>query len=166
MSPLFALVVLALSPCCARNNKEVRPVKCERLQEGKFDAVRASLEAIPRFVPVEARRAHVRFDFSLDPEAVGHSLFVIYSHQARAALYRGPYRPTVNVEIDDRFAADDYYDEVDFRLLLLDERGYRGWTNEQGQPYFRPGARIAVTLLEETTRDEDDLHKDFDVSIR
>lgn len=155
----LALIVATKSP-------EVFFVKCRELNNEELGQAQARLDALPLYVADSLERATVRFQFNLDADAVGESLFVIYSYHARSAVYRGPYHGSVQVAIDGRLAKDRYFDDLQFKLLRIAHKQICTWINDSGAPYWRPNATIDIEFLEERTVDENGLPKSFNVSIR
>jgi hypothetical protein len=148
----------------------IRPGKlgmqCQKLEQEQVDAHLNRFEQTPRYVPGSQGRASVLFQFSLSPEIVGESRFIIFSNRSRAAVYSGPYQVSVSVPIDSNLSADKGYDQLEFRLITITEKQFCTWINERGEPYWHSGAQIAIEFLQEPTTDDTGLPKDFDVTIR
>jgi len=138
---------------------------CKKLEQKQVAIERTRLEQQPRFVAGDKGRAAVHFHFNLDPAAIGESLFAILSNRSHAAVYLGPYKTDVTVEIDERLISDKGYDGVEFRLLQTKNEQFCIWINERGEPYWRPGARATIKFLDEATLDKDGLTKRFDVNL-
>jgi hypothetical protein len=160
--PALLLAVFLL----ARRHTEVRSMHCQKLGPAEVAQDRTRLEQLPRYVPGDKGRGTVQFQFNLSPKEVDESLFVIFSARSRTAVYRGPYLSRVTVEIDDKMAADNSYDSLEFHLLQLKHRQVCTWINERGEPYWRLGAQIAIKFLPEQALDQEGLPKNFDVEIR
>ncbi len=150
----------------AGHNPEVSSMPCQTLEQKQIDEERTRLEKQPRYVPGDKGRASVQFQFNLNPSPAGETLFVIFSNRLHKPVYRGPYRPSVRVEIDDGLSSDKYYDNLEFSLLEFGQKRLCIWTNERGEPYWRPGAHVTIGFLEESTLDKDGLPKRFDIRIQ
>lgn len=140
--------------------------QCQKLDASQFEAARTEFGQVHRYVPGGKGRAFVRFEFSLKPAEVGESIFVILSSRTQTAVYHGPYQSQVSVEIDDNLSADEGYDHLEFWLLRLEEKQSCMWVNEQGAPYWNPGALVTIEFLPEPTVDDEGLRKRFNVTIR
>jgi hypothetical protein len=162
-----AMAVLTLAVWfAAAGSGEGPAMACNKLEQKQVGEERARLEAKPLYAPAGSGRSTVEFSFNLKPPETGDSLFVILSGRLQKAVYRGPYQTTINVEFDSVLAGDGHYDGLEFWLLLPKEQKLCIWVNERGEPYWRPGAHIAIGLLEKQTVDADGLPKRFDVTIR
>lgn len=139
---------------------------CRALDRKQVDEERMRMEAKPLYVAGEKGRSVVEFRFNLKPSEVGDALFVILSGRVQKAVYRGPYRPEIKIEIDDAMTRDKYYDALEFHLLRPEQGQFCIWLNERGEPYWRPGANVDIDFLEEQTEDENGLLKRFNVRIR
>ena len=165
---LLSVAVLLATPLffAAREFMGALPMKCRQLKPTQMDEERAEFERRPRYVLGEKGRAVVHFQFNLDAEDGGETLFVILSNRMGALVYRGPYRRSLSLEMDANLAADDGYDNLEFWLLQLGQKQICGWANERGYPYWRPGADISIEFLREGGFGDDGLFKQHDVTIR
>lgn len=140
---------------------------CQIFDEKKqLDDERILFERRPVYVPRKTERSSVQFQFNLNPAEIGDSLFMIVSHRMNQVVYRGAYRSSITVEIDDRLSADKYYDGLEFWLLQLERKQRCIWINERGEQYWRPGAQISIDFLDQPVLDENGLPRRFDVKIR
>jgi hypothetical protein len=150
----------------AWHHTEVDSMQCQKVGQAQVAEERTRLEQLPRYVLGDKGRGTVEFHFNLNPSEVDESLFVIVSGRSRTAVYRGPYRSKITVEIDSKLSADQNYDDLEFHLLQLKHRQVCRWMNERGEPYWRSGAHITIKFLPEQTLDQAGLPKRFDVEIR
>jgi hypothetical protein len=139
---------------------------CKKLEKKQVPVERVRFEQQSRFVPSDKGRADVHFHFNLDPAAIGESLFAIISNRSHSAVYVGPYKTDITVQIDERLLSDKGYDGVEFWLLRVKDELLCTWINDRGEPYWRPGANATIKFLEEATEDEYGLPKRFDVEIK
>lgn len=146
-------------------HREVVLMKCRDVSDQEAKKAQRRIDAMPLYTPRDQGRSAVQFSFNLDPGAVGESLFVIESMRLDAAVYRGPYQGLVRVEIDDSLSTDDYYDGIEFTLLRIEQKQICTWINDEGAPYWRPGAAIRIDFLQERATDDNGLPKSFNVSI-
>ncbi|QRK11021.1 hypothetical protein JQX13_16460 [Archangium violaceum] len=141
-------------------------MQCQKLTQKQLEAARTHFDQLHRYVLSDKGRSSVQFQFNLSPMVVGESLFAIYSNRTLTTVYLGPYQPQLTVEIDDNLTSDKGYDQLEFRLLQLEKMQGCLWANEQDEPYWQPGARIAIEFLRAQVLDENELPKRFDVTIR
>ena len=141
-------------------------MKCQELEPLEMNEARVNLETRPRYVLGEKGRATVHFRFNLNIEEGSETLFVIFSNQVGALVYRGLYMRSLSLEMDAYLAADRGYDNLEFWLLQLRQKQICSWVNERDYRYWRPGAEISIVFLREGVFDDDHLFKQFDVTIR
>ena len=139
---------------------------CQQLEQKQMDEEKARLELQPVYAPAKTASGKVTFHFNLNRAAAGDSLFVIYSKLLQTNLYRGPYQAEVAIDIDERFARDKNFDNLEFRLLEFMPKQSCRWMNERGEPYWRPGAHVTIALLDERDLDQHGLPRNFEVAIK
>jgi hypothetical protein len=125
---------------------------------------RKHFDELPLFTPTALERAAVEFHINLREVEEG-SLLAIYSNAARAAVYRGPFRPAIRIEIDARLSARGGYDQIELWLLRPAAREVCTFINDRGEPYWRAGAIVRIEILPESITEDDELVKCFEVSM-
>lgn len=140
-------------------------MNCTIVEPHQLDALRAELETVPLYEPGAEGRATVIMQLAPAQKIEGEALMVITSNRLNAAVYRGPYQPRLDLQMDAALADDEGYDNLEFQLLLPNENKVCRASNERGYPYWQPGKRITLRFLENAAYDEDELRMGFEVVI-
>jgi len=140
-------------------------MKCRQYEQSEIDKERANLETRPRYILGKVGRAAVHFQFNLDIKDNEKTLFSILSNQTRRLVYLGSYKHSLFLEIDAHLSTKDGYDNLEFRLLKLEQRHICDWANESDYPYWKANAKIKIDFLDEGIFDKDGLFKQFEVDI-
>ena len=151
--------------------KRVLSINCQKVSDKQFKSTLERFSVKHLFKPDLNNRTTVRFHFSLEPDHLRNTLFVITSRGARklgndSLLYVGPYKKTVETPIDSRLAKGKYYDSVEFKLVLLDEKRVCGWVNSRSYQYWKPNNIISIQFLDIHRVDENELVYMFEVEMR
>ena len=141
-------------------------MKCRQHEQLEIDKERANLEMRPRYMLGKIGRATVHFQFSLDIKNNEKTLFSILSNQTRRLIYLGSYKHSLSLEIDAHLSMKGGYDNLEFRLLQLEQKYICNWANESDYPYWKANAKIQIDFLDEGIFDKDGLFKQFEVEVR
>lgn len=138
--------IVGFAAICFLPRLQLMTHHCESIDARTIAEMADDLDGIHRYVPTDTDAGEVEFEFNVGRES-DDSIFVIMSNKVQTAVYHGPFRKKLRIPFDDVLAADGGDDLLEFRLLLPSEKLSCHWLSDNGENYWRPGARILVDVL-------------------